>query len=60
MLGILFGGALLGTAVGLPLLVMRKATGKTMLPFGCALALATPVIVFYGPAIWSGYLAMAR
>jgi leader peptidase (prepilin peptidase) / N-methyltransferase len=60
MLGILFGGALLGSAVGLPLLLLRRATAKTMLPFGCAMALATPVVVFYGPALWSGYLALAR
>ena len=58
MLGILFGGALLGSAVGLPLLITRKAGGQTMLPFGCTLALATPVVVFYGPALWSAYLGM--
>jgi prepilin signal peptidase PulO-like enzyme (type II secretory pathway) len=60
MLGILFGGALLGTVVGLPLIVMRKAGAQTMLPFGCALALATPVVVFYGPALWMGYLGLMR
>jgi prepilin signal peptidase PulO-like enzyme (type II secretory pathway) len=60
MLGILFGGSLLGSAVGLPMLVTRKASGQTMLPFGCALALATPVVVFYGPAIWSAYMGMMR
>ena len=58
MLGILFGGALLGSAVGLPLLITRKAGGQTMLPFGCTLALATPVVVFYGPALWNAYLGM--
>ena len=56
MLGILFGGALLGSAVGLPLLLLRKAKAQTMLPFGCALALATPVVVFYGPSLWLGYM----
>lgn len=58
MAGILFGGALLGSAVGLPLMLLRKAGGQTMLPFGCALALATPVVVFYGPAIWTAYLGL--
>ena len=58
MLGILFGGALLGSAVGVPLMLIRKASGQTMLPFGCALALATPVVVFFGPALWSAYLGM--
>jgi prepilin signal peptidase PulO-like enzyme (type II secretory pathway) len=60
MLGILFGGSLLGSAVGLPLLITRKAGGQTMLPFGCALALSTPVVVFYGPAIWIAYMGMMR
>ena len=60
MLGILFGGALLGSAVGLPLLLTGRAKGQTMLPFGCTLALSTPVVVFYGAAIWSGYLGMMR
>jgi prepilin signal peptidase PulO-like enzyme (type II secretory pathway) len=58
MLGILFGGALLGSAVGVPLMLTRKSGGQTMLPFGCALALATPVVVFYGPALWQGYLGL--
>jgi prepilin signal peptidase PulO-like enzyme (type II secretory pathway) len=58
MVGILFGGALLGSAVGLPLMLLRKASGQTMLPFGCALALATPVVVFYGPALWTAYMGL--
>jgi prepilin signal peptidase PulO-like enzyme (type II secretory pathway) len=60
MLGILFGGALLGSAVGLPLMFTRKTGAQTMLPFGCALALATPVVVFYGPALWTAYLGLVR
>jgi len=60
MLGILFGASLLGSAVGLPLMLLGKAKGQTMLPFGCALALATPVVVFYGPAIWGAYMGMMR
>ena len=60
MLGILFGGALLGSAVGLPLMILRKARAQTMLPFGCALALATPVVVFYGPALWAAYMGLIR
>ena len=57
MVGILFGGALLGSAVGIPLLITRKASRHTMLPFGCALAVVTPVVVFYGQAIWFAYLS---
>lgn len=58
MLGILFGGALLGSLVGGALMLLRRASGQTMLPFGCALALATPVVVFYGPALWGAYLGL--
>lgn len=60
MTGILFGGAFLGSLVGLPLMVLRKASGQTMLPFGCALGLATPVVVFYGSALWSAYMGLMR
>ena len=61
MLGILFLGAGLGVAVGLPLMFLRRnsdqaISGQTMLPFGCFLALATPIVVFFGRALWLGYL----
>ncbi|HEU4950432.1 MAG TPA: prepilin peptidase [Holophagaceae bacterium] len=55
MLGILFAGAALGAAVGVPLMLLRRAGSQTMLPFGCFLALATPAIVFYGPGLWHWY-----
>ncbi|HJW08810.1 MAG TPA: prepilin peptidase [Holophagaceae bacterium] len=55
MLGILFLGAGLGAAVGLPLMLLRRAGGQTMLPFGCFLALATPIVVFWGPGLWAWY-----
>ena len=63
MLGILFLGAGLGVAVGLPLMFLRRnsdqaISGQTMLPFGCFLALATPIVVFFGRALWLGYLGM--
>lgn len=60
MLGILFGGAILGVLVALPLILTGRATGKTMLPFGCALALATFPIVLYGPGLWSAYMGLLR
>jgi prepilin signal peptidase PulO-like enzyme (type II secretory pathway) len=56
MLGILFLGAALGSVVGLPLLISRRSGGQTMLPFGCFLAIATPFVVFFGRALWLGYL----
>ena len=58
MLGILFGASFLAVAFALPLLITGKAKGQTMLPLGCFLALATFPIVFYGPALWAGYLGL--
>ncbi len=60
MLGILFGASLLAVVFALPLLVTGRAKAQTMLPLGCFLALATFPIVFYGPALWMGYLALMR
>jgi leader peptidase (prepilin peptidase) / N-methyltransferase len=60
MLGILFFGALLMLAFALPLLLLRRAGAQTLLPFGCALALATFPVLFYGPAIWGWYLGFMR
>lgn len=34
----------------------RRGLMTRMLPFGCALALATPLVVFFGPALWGAYL----
>ena len=63
MLGILFLGAGLGVVLGLPLMLLNRGkdeavSGQTMLPFGCFLALATPVVVFFGRALWLGYLGV--
>jgi len=58
MLGILGLGAMLMLVVALPLLLLKRADAKTLFPFGCAMALATPIIVFYGEAIWLGYQGM--
>ena len=71
MLGILFLSTVPMIAFGLPLALLRAARdperqgsvaeglGQHMLPWGCGLALATPVIVYFGPALWEGYLGMA-
>lgn len=60
MLGILFGGAALMLAFALPLILLRKAGGQTLLPFGCTLALATFPVVFYGPALWAAYMTFMK
>jgi prepilin signal peptidase PulO-like enzyme (type II secretory pathway) len=60
MAGILFGACALAVAYALPLLITGRAKGQTMLPLGCFLALATFPILFFGPALWAGYLGMMR
>jgi prepilin signal peptidase PulO-like enzyme (type II secretory pathway) len=58
MLGILALGSVLMLAVALPMLLLRRADGRTQFPFGCALALATPVVVFFGDPIWLAYMGL--
>lgn len=57
MLGIMFIGALLGSILGLSMIFFAKGNLRhAILPFGCTLALATPMVVFYGSNIWHSYL----
>ena len=60
MLGIMAFGALLMLSVALPMLLMKRADGKTLFPFGCAMALATPAVVFYGAPVWQAYLGLLQ
>ena len=56
MLEILFVGAIIGSIISLPMLIKKKKWQQIMLPFGCLLALSTPIIIFYGPKIWHAYM----
>ena len=38
------------------MLMTQRSTAQIMLPFACFLALATPIVVFFGRALWLGYL----
>jgi len=58
MLGIMGLGAVLMLSVALPLLVLKRANAKTLFPFGCAMALATPVVVFWGEGLWQAYMGL--
>jgi prepilin signal peptidase PulO-like enzyme (type II secretory pathway) len=59
MLGIVFSGALLGSIIGLIVVLVTKGNWRnTVLPFGCILALVTPIVIFYGPKIWHIYMAL--
>ncbi|MDP2877735.1 MAG: prepilin peptidase [Holophaga sp.] len=60
MLGILFAASFLAVIFALPLLLTGRAKGNTMLPLGCFLAMAAFPIVFYGPALWAGYMGFSN
>lgn len=48
----------LGTAYALPLLIMRKKQLSSRLPFGCFLAPAALIAMFYGASLVSWYLRL--
>lgn len=48
-----FLAVLLGTLIMLPLLIIRRKTGKDQVPFGCFLTIATVITIFLGDRlIW--------
>lgn len=55
---LLFGAAVLGTVVSLPLLIQGKATAKTLLPFGPFLLASTFITVLFGTALIQGYFGL--
>jgi prepilin signal peptidase PulO-like enzyme (type II secretory pathway) len=52
MLGILFLAVLLMCVFVLPAHFLHGRDSRTMYPLGCGLALATPIVVFWGPSLW--------
>jgi prepilin signal peptidase PulO-like enzyme (type II secretory pathway) len=56
MLGILFVAVVIMSVFVLPTHFLRKRAGNTMYPLGCGLALATPIVVFWGPMLWETYM----
>jgi prepilin signal peptidase PulO-like enzyme (type II secretory pathway) len=59
MLGILFVAALIMCVFVLPAHILNGRDSRTMYPLGCGLALSTPIVVFWGPALWNHYLCAA-
>jgi prepilin signal peptidase PulO-like enzyme (type II secretory pathway) len=55
---LIFIASLLGSLVALPLLVRRRATARTPLPFGPFLLLATVVVMLFGSHIVAWYGSM--
>jgi prepilin signal peptidase PulO-like enzyme (type II secretory pathway) len=56
MLGILFVAVLIMCAFVLPLHLLNRRDARTMYPLGCGLAVATPIVVFWGRSLWEYYL----
>jgi len=55
MLGILFVAVIIMCAFVLPTHFLRRRESNTMYPLGCGMALATPIVVFWGPMLWSAF-----
>lgn len=58
VLPVIFLSSLMGTAVGLPLMLLKKADGRLAIPFGPFLALASVVYLFFGHHLISWYLGL--
>jgi len=56
MLGIFFTAAAIMCVFVLPIHFLRRRDSGTMYPLGCGIALATPIVVFWGPALWHVYI----
>lgn len=57
ILPIIFFSSLIGSLVGVPLMLVKKADSKLAIPFGPFLALGALVYLFWGPQLISWYLA---
>jgi prepilin signal peptidase PulO-like enzyme (type II secretory pathway) len=55
MLGILFVAVIIMCIFVLPTHFLKRRDGGTMYPLGCGIALATPIVVFWGPWFWNAY-----
>jgi leader peptidase (prepilin peptidase)/N-methyltransferase len=58
ILPIVFFSSLLGTLVGVPLMLLKRADGKLALPFGPFLAAAALLQLFWGREILAWYLSL--
>lgn len=58
ILPIVFFSSLMGTLVGVPVMLIKKADSKLAIPFGPFLAAAALFYLFWGPGLISWYLGM--
>jgi len=57
ILPIIFISSLVGSLVGVPLILVKKADSKLAIPFGPFLALGALIYLFWGPQLISWYLS---
>jgi leader peptidase (prepilin peptidase)/N-methyltransferase len=57
---VIFFSSLVGTMVGLPLMLFRNQNRRYAIPFGPFLSLAALIYLFYGPQLISWYLDFAK
>ena len=57
ILPIIFISSLIGSLVGIPLMLVKKADSKLAIPFGPFLALGALIYLFWGPQLIAWYLA---
>ena len=56
----IFIGSLIGSLVGVPLMLIKRASGKLAIPFGPFLSLGAIVYLLWGPDLISWYLSFFR
>ena len=56
----IFLSSLLGTLVGVPLMLVKRANGKLAIPFGPFLSLGAMVYLLWGPPLINWYLSLLR
>ena len=57
ILPIIFISSLIGSLVGVPLMLLKKADSKLAIPFGPFLALGAVIYLFWGPKLIAWYLS---
>ena len=57
ILPVVFIGSLVGSLIGVPLIIAKKADGKLALPFGPFLSLAAVIYLFWWDSLFSWYQA---
>jgi leader peptidase (prepilin peptidase)/N-methyltransferase len=56
----IFLGSLIGSLVGVPLMLIKRASGKLAIPFGPFLSLGAVIYLLWGPDLISWYLSFFR